>query len=410
MVCRTLVAPKFVKTAKIVGGLNNSLTIKPELPAFPVRRICHKTFILTTKMFKEIQLTDHLFSPLTVRDVTLHNRIAVSPMCMYSSEDGFANDWHMVHLGSRAVGGAGLVVFEASAVEARGRITPGDLGIYSDAHVEKLSQINQFIHKNDRATAIQIAHAGRKASCDLPWNGGKPIDTSHGGWSPIVSASAEPFFDGYAVPHALTHDEINEVVAEFGQAARRALEAGFDIVEIHAAHGYLLHQFYSPLSNKRDDAYGGSFENRTRIVRHVAEEVRRHWPERLPLFIRISATDWVEGGWDIEQSVELSRDLKAYGVDLIDVSSGGAVMKADIPVGPGFQTSLAQEIRREANILTGAVGVITSPEQADHIIRTGQADIVLLAREMLRDPYWPRRAAKALNQTIKAPLQYERSW
>ncbi len=355
-------------------------------------------------------MNNHLFSPLTIRDVTLKNRIAVSPMCMYSSEDGFANDWHTVHLGSRAVGGAGLVILEASAVEARGRITPGDLGIYQDAHIEKLAQINDFMHKHGAAAGIQIAHAGRKASCNLPWLGGNPIGVDQGGWEPIVSASAEPFAEGYAVPHGLTHDDINNVVLAFGQSARRALEAGFNVLEIHAAHGYLLHQFYSPISNLRQDSYGGNFENRTRIVRHVAEEVRRFWPERLPLFIRISASDWVEGGWDIEQSIELAKDLKPFGVDLVDASSGGAVMKANIPVGPGFQTPFAEEIRKQADVLTGAVGVITSPEQADHIIRTGQADIVLLARELLRDPYWPRRAAKALNQPITAPLQYERSW
>ncbi|MEP6754099.1 MAG: NADH:flavin oxidoreductase/NADH oxidase [Chthonomonadales bacterium] len=354
-------------------------------------------------------MADHLFSPLTIRDVTLKNRIAVSPMCMYSSEDGFANDWHLVHLGSRAVGGAGLVVFEASGVEARGRITAGDLGIYKDEHIEDLSHINSFIHKHGSATAMQIAHAGRKASCDLPINGGGPLFPDQGGWQ-TISASPIPFDEGYTLPHELTIEEIGEVVKAFGQAARRSLEAGFDIVEIHGAHGYLLHEFYSPLSNKRTDTYGGSFENRTRIVRKVAVEVRKHWPERLPLFIRISATDWTEGGWDIAQSIELAKSLKPLGVDLVDASSGANVPVADIPYGPGYQTAFAEAIRKESQILSGAVGAITSPAQADHIIRTGQADIVLLARELLRDPYWPRRAAKELNQTITPPIQYNRSW
>lgn len=355
--------------------------------------------------------TTHLFSPLTIRDVTFRNRIAVSPMCQYSSEDGFATDWHFVHLGSRAVGGAGLVIVEASGVEARGRISPQDLGIYKDEHIEPLHRITRFVREHGAATGIQIAHAGRKASTYRPWENGKTplVPESEGGWQP-VAPSPIAFDAGYATPTELTEAEIGDVVRAFGQAARRALEAEFQVVEIHAAHGYLLNEFLSPLSNHRTDRYGGSFENRTRIVREVTEEVRRHWPERLPLFIRFSATDWTEGGWDIEHSVELARVLKPLGVDLVDSSSGGNVAKVRIPIGPGYQTALAEKIRREAGIATGAVGLITSPHQADHILRTGQADMVLLARELLRDPYWPARAAKELGHPAPVPVQYARAW
>lgn len=351
-----------------------------------------------------------LFTPLTLREVTFRNRIAVSPMCQYSSEDGFASDWHLVHLGSRAVGGAGLVIAEASAVEARGRISLRDLGIYDDRHVELLQRITRFVHEHGAVPGIQLAHAGRKASTAVPWEGGKPVGPEQGGWSPIVGPSAVPFAEGYAVPEALDEAGIAAVVQAFGAAARRALEAGFHVIEIHGAHGYLLHEFHSPLSNFRSDAYGGSFANRTRITREVTAEIRKHWPERLPLLLRVSATDWKEGGWDVEQSVELARQLKPLGVDLIDVSSGGNVPDAKIPLGPGYQTALAERIRREADIPTGAVGMITSPQQADHIVRTGQADMVLLARELLRDPYWPQRAAKELRQEIPAPVQYARAW
>jgi 2,4-dienoyl-CoA reductase-like NADH-dependent reductase (Old Yellow Enzyme family) len=353
----------------------------------------------------------HLFSPLTIREVTFRNRIAVAPMCQYSSEDGFANDWHLVHLGARAVGGAGLVILEASGVEARGRISPQDLGIYKDEHIEPLRRVTRFLQEHGSVAGIQIAHAGRKASTYRPWEKAPQalVPETEGGWQP-VAPSPIAFEEGYGVPTELSEAEIGEIVRAFGQAARRSLEAGFELVEIHAAHGYLLNEFLSPLSNQRTDKYGGSFENRTRIVREVTEEVRRHWPERLPLFIRFSVTDWAEGGWDPEQTVELSRQLKSLGVDLVDASSGGNVAKARIPIGPGYQTPFAEKVRREAGIATGAVGLITSPHQADHIIRTGQADLVLLARELLRDPYWPSRAAQALGQEVPAPVQYVRAW
>ena len=354
-------------------------------------------------------MTD-LFTPLTVRDVTLRNRIAVSPMCQYSCDDGFATDWHLVHLGSRAVGGAGLVFAEATAVSAEGRISPQDLGIYHDAHIEPLRHVTEFIRGQGAAAGVQLAHAGRKASTSAPWMGGGPVSEADGGWSPIVAPSALAFSEGAQTPGALTPTEIAAVAEDFARAAQRSLDAGFDVIELHAAHGYLLHQFLSPLSNTRDDAYGGSFEGRTRIVREVVEAVRREWPERLPLFVRLSATDWTEGGWDAAQSVELARALKPLGVDLIDCSSGGNVPKASIPVGPGYQVRFAEQIRRESSLLTGAVGMITEPDQADSIIRSGQADIVLLARELLRDPYWPRRAGKELGHDIAAPKQYGRAW
>jgi 2,4-dienoyl-CoA reductase-like NADH-dependent reductase (Old Yellow Enzyme family) len=354
---------------------------------------------------------NHLFSPLILRGITLRNRIAVSPMCQYSSEDGFATPWHLVHLGSRAVGGAGLIIAEAAGVEARGRISPQDLGIYKDEHIAPLQPITAFIKEHGAVAGIQIAHAGRKASTHRPWEASPVavVTAEEGGWE-TVGPSPMAFAEGYSTPQELSVAEIKIVVAAFGQAARRAYEAGFELVEIHAAHGYLLHEFLSPLSNQRTDAYGGSFENRVRIVCEVTQEVRRHWPENLPLFIRISATDWTEGGWDIEESIALARLLKPLGVDLVDCSSGGNVPKAAIPVGTGYQTPFAQRIRTETGIPTGAVGLITSARQADHIIQTGQADIALLARELLRDPYWPTRAAKELGQPLPAPLQYARAW
>jgi 2,4-dienoyl-CoA reductase-like NADH-dependent reductase (Old Yellow Enzyme family) len=356
-------------------------------------------------------LHNNLFTPLTLRDVTLRNRIAVSPMCQYSSEDGFATDWHLVHLGSRAVGGAGLVIAEAAGVEARGRISPQDLGIYKDEHIEPLRRITRFIHEQGSVAGIQIAHAGRKASTRRPWDRGKGalVPEEEGGWQ-TVAPSPIAFDEGYGLPTELSEAEIHQVVRAFGDAARRALEAEFRVIEIHAAHGYLLHEFVSPLSNKRTDQYGGSFEGRTRIVREVVDEVRRHWPERLPLFIRFSVTDWTAGGWNPEEAAELARVLKPLGVDLVDCSSGGNVARASIPVGPGYQTHLSEQVRRGGGIPTGAVGMITSSHQADHIIRTGQADIVLLARELLRDPYWPSRAAKELGHEIPAPVQYVRAW
>lgn len=351
-----------------------------------------------------------LFEPLQIRDITFRNRIAVAPMCQYSSENGFASEWHLVHLGSRAVGGAALVMTEAAAVEARGRISPQDLGIYDDAHIEPLQRITRFLHEHGAVSGIQLAHAGRKASTARPWEGGKPVGPDKDGWEPIIGPSALAFADGYQTPQALSEPEIREVVAAWGRAAQRTLEAGFQMIEIHAAHGYLLHEFLSPFSNQRTDPYGGSFANRTRLLREVTQEVRRHWPERLPLFVRLSVTDWTEGGWDVEQSIEVARELKSLGVDLIDCSSGGNVAGAKIPLGSGYQTGFAARIRQEADVLTGAVGLITAPAQADTIVRTGQADMVLLARELLRDPHWPLRAAKELGQEIPVPPQYARAW
>ena len=351
----------------------------------------------------------HLFEPLVLRSVTLPNRIAVSPMCQYSSVDGFANDWHLVHLGSRAAGGAGLVLTEATAVSPQGRISPQDLGIWNDDHIEPLARIVRFIEQRGSVAGIQLAHAGRKASTPPPWeNRAVTLSEAEGGW-PIVAPSAVPFDDGCIVPTALTGDGIREIAASFVQAARRSLLAGFRIAEIHAAHGYLLHQFLSPLSNLRTDQYGGSFENRTRLLQDIVAAVRAIWPENLPLLVRISATDWVEGGWDIEQSLELARQLLPLGVDLIDCSSGGSAPHARVPLGAGYQTRFAEQIRRETGGKTGAVGLITAAAQADHIIRSGQADLVLLARELLRDPYWPLRAARELGHLTPWPAQYLRA-
>ncbi|MFZ3263074.1 MAG: NADH:flavin oxidoreductase/NADH oxidase [Terriglobales bacterium] len=351
----------------------------------------------------------HLFDPLAIRDITFANRIFVSPMCEYSSTDGFANDWHFVHLGSRAVGGAALVLTEATAVLADGRISPQDLGIWKDDHIEPLARIVRFIHEQGSVAGMQLAHAGRKASTYRPWEGQGTIPESAGGWKNVVAPSALRFADSYPMPQALSADGIKEIIAAFVAAAHRAWEAGLRVIEIHAAHGYLIHEFLSPLSNQRPDAYGGSFENRTRLLREIVAAVRGRWPERAPLFVRISATDWVEGGWDIEQSVELARQLKNLGVDLIDCSSGGNVAHAKIPLGPGYQTPFAERIRRETGILTGAVGMITSSVQAQHIVTTGQADAVIIARELLRDPYWPLRAARELGQPIAWPVQYLRA-
>ena len=352
----------------------------------------------------------HLFSPLTMRGIELRNRIGVSPMCMYSCEDGFATDWHLVHLGSRAVGGAALVLTEAIAVEARGRISPHDLGIYRDEHVENLSRIAAFVKAHGAAPGTQLAHAGRKASTARPWDGDKPLAPDAGGWSPVIGPSPIAFTDDHPVPLEMTAADIEDVVSAFEAGARRSLAAGFEIVEIHGAHGYLIHEFLSPLSNKRTDEYGGSFDNRIRLLLRIVERVRGVWPERLPLFARLSTTDWVEGGWTVDESVELARRLAERGVDAIDSSSGGNVARARIPVGPGFQTPMAQRIRAEAGLATAAVGLITSPQQADHIIRTGQADFVLLGREFLRDPYWPANAAVALGQPAPIPMQYARAW
>jgi 2,4-dienoyl-CoA reductase-like NADH-dependent reductase (Old Yellow Enzyme family) len=350
-----------------------------------------------------------LFDPLAIREVKFANRVFVSPMCQYSSHDGYANDWHFVHLGSRAVGGAGLVLTEATAVLPEGRISPQDLGIWSDGHIEMLRRIVSFIHEQGSIAGMQLAHAGRKASTRRPWDGQGTIPENEGGWEKVVAPSALAFTDNYPMPQALTNDGIQEVVAAFAAAARRACQAGFRVIEIHAAHGYLIHEFLSPLGNKRSDDYGGSFENRTRLCREIVAAVRSAWPKELPLFVRISTTDWINGGWDIDESVKLAGELKKMGVDLIDCSSGGNVPHAQIPVGPGYQVAFAERIRREAEILTGAVGMITSPVQAEHIIRTGQADAVIMAREFLRDPYWALRAARELEQPIAWPVQYLRA-
>jgi 2,4-dienoyl-CoA reductase-like NADH-dependent reductase (Old Yellow Enzyme family) len=349
-----------------------------------------------------------LLDSLKIRDITLRNRICVSPMCQYSSTDGFANDWHLVHLGCRAVGGAALVFTEASAVLAEGRISPEDLGIWKDEHIEPLARIARFVRGQGAVAGMQIAHAGRKGSTRAPWKEAGANAESDGGWKP-VAPSAIPFDEKYATPAALDESGVRKVVQGFADAARRVLDAGFQVIEIHAAHGYLIHEFLSPLSNKRTDSYGGALENRTRLLREVVAAVRKVWPEAYPLFVRISATDWVEGGWDIGQSVELAKQIGPLGVDLIDCSSGGTTPNAKIPVGPGYQVPFAEEIRRQAGILTGAVGMITSAEQADAILREGKADVVLLAREFLREPYFPFVAGRELGQAIPWPVQYLRA-
>lgn len=349
-----------------------------------------------------------LFEPLSLRGVTLRNRIAVSPMCQYSSVDGFANDWHLVHLGARAQGGAGLVLTEATAVEARGRISPEDLGLWRDEQVDMLARIVRFVVAAGAVAGIQLAHAGRKASTPRPWAGTRaPVLPADGGWEP-VGPSAVPFADGWLTPRALEEIEIIAVPRLFRDAARRARAAGFSVVEIHAAHGYLLHAFLSPLSNLRSDGWGGDFAGRTRLLLEVVRAVRTEWPESLPLFVRISATDWTEGGWDLEQSVELARLCRKEGVDLIDCSSGGLVT-AQIPVGPGYQVPFAARIRAEAGIATGAVGLITDAKEAEAIVSDGKADLILLARAMLRDPMWPLHAAHQLGVSVPWPKQYERA-
>jgi 2,4-dienoyl-CoA reductase-like NADH-dependent reductase (Old Yellow Enzyme family) len=350
-----------------------------------------------------------LFDPLPIRSVTFPNRIFVSPMCEYSSEDGFADDWHLVHLGSRAVGGAGLVLTEAAAVTPEGRISPQDLGIWKDEHVTVLTRIARFIHQQGSVAGMQLAHAGRKASTRRPWEGSGRLSELDGGWRNVVAPSAIPFSDNYPHPIEMTPGMIARVVAAFADAADRALKAGFRVIEIHAAHGYLIHEFLSPLSNHRRDDYGGSFENRTRLLREITTAIRKVWPEQLPLFVRISATDWTEGGWDVDQSVALVKLLQPLGVDFIDCSSGGNVAKAPIPIEPAYQVPFAERVRNDTGILTGAVGLITTPAQAEEIIANGRADAVLLARELLRDPYFPMRAAAALGQEITWPAQYLRA-
>ncbi len=353
----------------------------------------------------------HLFDSFTLRGVTLRNRIGVSPMCQYSSEDGRATDWHLVHLGARAVGGAGLIICEATAVEPRGRITPGDAGLWCDDQVETLARINRFLRSHGAVAAIQLAHAGRKASTARPWEGGGRVPASAGGWTP-VAPSPVPFHPDDPPPHELTAAELAELQGAFVTAARRALAAGYEWLELHAAHGYLMHSFHSPLSNRRTDAYGGSFENRTRFTLETTRAVRRVWPERLPLAVRLSCTDWYDGGWTLEESVELARRLRDEGVDLIDCSSGGGTPHARVPAGAGFQVPLAEAVRRDAGIATAAVGLITEPMQADEIVRNGRADLVLLGRAALRNPHWPRDAARALGATAACPppVQYARAY
>ena len=332
----------------------------------------------------------------------------MSPMCQYSSEDGYANLWHLTHLGSRAVGGTGLIITEATAVSPEGRISPDDLGIWDDDHIPMLRQINDFIHSHGAVAGIQLAHAGRKASHQSPWKGGKAIPADQGGWQ-TVAPSAVPFLESEPVPRALTDEGIQKVTADFVAATQRSLEAGFDLIEIHAAHGYLFHEFYSPLSNHRLDKYGGSFENRIRLLVEVTDAVRKVVPEDFPLFVRISATDWTEGGWTIEDSVKLSAVLKKHGADLIDCSTGGNVPAAKIPVGPGYQVEFAEQIRAGAGIKTGAVGMITKASEAETILATGQADLVFFGRELLRDPHFALHAAQELQVDVPWPLQYERA-
>jgi 2,4-dienoyl-CoA reductase-like NADH-dependent reductase (Old Yellow Enzyme family) len=352
---------------------------------------------------------DHLFSPLRFGAVTLANRIVVSPMCEYSCVDGFASDWHLVHLGSRAVGGAGLVFTEATAVLPEARISPADLGIWKDEHIAPLRRITDFLHAHGAHAGIQLAHAGRKASTHVPWQGEGAVAPEAGGWVEVMAPSALPFSPSYPQPHEIDRAGMANVRQAFRDAAARANRAGFDVIEIHAAHGYLLQEFLSPLSNHRGDEYGGSLEHRARLLLEVADSIREVWPLERPLFVRISATDWTEGGFDLEQSIRLASLLREHGVHLIDVSSGGNVAGAAIPAGPGYQTKFAEAIRAQARIPTGAVGMITDPAQADHVIRTGQADLVFIAREFLRDPYWPLHAAAALGEVESWPVQYLRA-
>jgi len=350
-----------------------------------------------------------LFTPLRLRDVVLRNRVIVSPMCQYSSDDGFASDWHLVHLGSRAVGGAAAVLTEATAVTPEGRISPDDLGIWKDAHVEMLARIFRFAAEHGAAPGMQLSHAGRKASTRSPFKGGGPLSVADGGWTPIVGPSAIPFADGYQTPAELDLDGIHTIVDAFSAAARRVLAAGGRIIEVHGAHGYLLHEFLSPLSNRRTDRYGGSFDGRIRLLCEVVAAIRTVWPENLPLLVRISATDWIDGGWTLEDSVSLAARLAPMGVDAIDCSSGGNVSRAPIPVGPGYQVAFADELRK-SGVVTAAVGMITSAEQAEHILRTGQADLIVMARALLKDPYWPLHAARTLGHTPDVPPQYQRAF
>ena len=348
-----------------------------------------------------------LLSPLTIKNITLRNRIVMSPMCQYSAKDGFANDWHLVHYGSRAAGGCALIIQEATAVLPEGRITPGDLGLWCDEHIPYLNKIIRFINDHGAVAGIQLAHAGRKASCAVPWEGGKQLDNAHGGWQTVAPGDL-PFFSSDRLPEPLTREGINEVITAFRDAAERALAAGYRIIEIHSAHGYLLHEFLSPLSNNRTDEFGGSFENRIRLLLEVINAVRSVWPPENPLFIRISSSDWTEGGWNIEDSVKLAGVFKGYGVDLVDCSSGGNVSDAKIPFSPGYQVQFSGAIRK-SGIMTGAVGLITSSGQAESILKEGRADLIILGRELLRNPYFPLYASRDLNEEISWPNQYLRA-
>ena len=386
-----------------------AVTPQRGVPAKHLRLRVVGSAVIKTKM----KLNDpHLFEPLGIKSIALRNRIGVSPMCQYSSEDGMATDWHLVHLGSRAVGGAALVIAEATAVSPEGRITPWDAGLWAEKHVEPLARINRFVKQHGAVPGIQLAHAGRKASAARPWEGGAHLDDHAGGWQTIAPSALAFGGELPKVPLAMTEADIERVKKGFVDAAARALTAGYEWLELHSAHGYLSHEFLSPLSNQRTDRYGGAFENRIRFLIETTRAVRGVWPDKYPLAVRLSCTDWVPGGWDIEQSVELARKLKAEGVDLVDCSSGGTVPDAKIPVAPCFQVPFAERIRREAGIATAAVGFITKPAEADEIVRNGKADLVLLARELLRDPYWPTRAARILGHGDKlpAPVQYARAW
>lgn len=349
-----------------------------------------------------------LFTPLTLREVQFRNRIFVSPMCQYSSEDGMPTPWHLVHLGSRAVGGAGLVIVEATGVCPEGRISPGDSGLWSTKHAQAFRPIVDFIKAQGAVAGIQIAHAGRKASTTRPWEGRRAVPQDRGGWTPLAP-SALLFDEGYPMPREMTRDDITATVSYWSRAARLAADAGFEVLELHFAHGYLAHEFLSPLSNKRTDDYGGSRDNRMRFALEIAAETRKAWPDRLPLFARISATDWVEGGWSLDDSIELCKRLKVLGVDLIGCSTGGTLPKAKVPVGPGYQVRFAEAIKKQAGVATGAVGMITQPKQAEAIVSSGQADAVLMARQLLRDPYWPLHAAKELGVDVPWPPQYARA-
>lgn len=382
--------------------------------------INHESWLWSAKHFKKfitflIQaltssffMASKLFTPLRIKDITFRNRIAVSPMCQYSAEEGFAGEWHMVHYGSRAAGGAGLIIQEATAVLPEGRITPGDLGIYKEEHLGQLGRISRFMLSQGSVPGIQIAHAGRKGGCARPWEGGKQLKSGQGGW-PVVAPSAIPFDDGDEFPVALDDAGIQGIVEGFRTAASRALQAGYQVLEIHAAHGYLIHEFLSPLSNHRNDRYGGNFENRIRLLLEIIAAVQTVWPENLPLFVRISATDWVEGGWDVDEAVQLAFILRKEGVDLIDCSSGGLVPYARIPFGPGYQVPFSERIRKESGVLTGAVGLISEAGHAEKILQDEQADLILIARASLRDPHFPLKAAIQLGVDVPWPLQYLRA-